>query len=134
MILVDSSVVLDLLTDDPNWASWSEEILENLSLSDSLVINDVIYAEISVGYRTIEKLEGDLALWNLRLTPIPRLALFEAGKTYRKYRSRAGTKTGVLPDFFIGAHAAVEGWPLLTRDVARIRTNFPSVTLIAPER
>jgi predicted nucleic acid-binding protein len=132
VILVDTSVVLDLVTDDPVWADWSQAMLDALAGNEEFVINDVVYAEVSVGYESIGDLDETMTAWRLRLAPIPRLALFEAGKAYRQYRARAGTKTGVLPDFFIGAHAAAEGWPLLTRDAARVRTYFPKVQLIAP--
>jgi hypothetical protein len=107
-------------------------MLENLAISDPLAINDVIYAEISVGYRTTDELETALESCNLRFARIPREALFTAGKAFLCYRRASGTKTGVLPDFLIGAHAAVEGWPLLTRDAARVKTYFPTVDVIEP--
>ena len=107
-------------------------MLEAADAGDEIVINDVIYAEVSVGYHDIAQFDATLRAWRLNIMPMPRLALFQAGKAYRRYRSQGGTKTGVLSDFFIGAHAAAEGWPLLTRDTARIRSYFPDVALIAP--
>lgn len=99
---------------------------------DGLAIDGVVYAELSIGYDALADLEVMLAEWNLSFRPITRPALFRAGKAYKRYRKQRGTKTGVLPDFFIGAHALAEGWPLLNRDTGRVKTYFPSVTLIAP--
>ncbi len=132
MTLVDTNVLLDLVTDDPNFADWSIAQLEAASLSGPLLINDVIYAELSVRYETIEKLDDFIEGTALKLEPVPTAALFLAGKVFQRYRERGGTKTGVLPDFFIGAHAAVLDVPLLTRDIARYRTYYPTLTLITP--
>lgn len=131
-ILVDTNVLLDLVTNDPVWADWSQGQLETLALSNSLVINPIIYSELSIAFKRIEDLERTLADVALKLTELPREALFLAGKVYLKYRQRRGTKGSVPPDFYIGAHAAVMRWPLLTRDVARFRSYFPTVKLIAP--
>jgi predicted nucleic acid-binding protein len=98
-----------------------------------LLINDVIYAETSVGFRNVGDFDAALAELGVAVMPIPRLALFLAGKAFTQYRRAGGTRTGVLPDFFIGAHATVEGIPLLTRDARRYRHYFPTVQLIAPE-
>jgi len=133
MILVDTNVLLDLVTDDPNWAAWSQAQLEAAALRDDLAINAVIYAELSIGFRRIEEVDAMLDTTGLRLEPIPRPALFLAGKAFRQYRQAGGAKTGVPPDFFIGAHAAVTKAPLLTRDARRYRTYFPTVEVVGPE-
>ena len=132
MILVDTNVLLDVVTDDPQWADWSQHQLEAASLSDRLAINSVIYAELSIGYERIEELDAALDTAGISLAEIPRPALFLAGKVFRAYRKRGGPKTGVLPDFFIGAHAAVAKVPLLTRDPRRYRNYYPTAELIAP--
>lgn len=132
MILVDTNVLLDLVTDDPAWATWSQQQLEAASLRDRLAINPVIYAELSVGYPRIEALDAMLDLASIALEPIPRSALFLAGKAFQTYRRTGGPKTGVLPDFFIGAHAAVTQADLLTRDRGRYARYFPSLRLISP--
>jgi predicted nucleic acid-binding protein len=133
MILVDTNVLLDLVTDDPRWGDWSQHQLEAASLQGPLAINDVVYAELAIGYARIESLDAFVAGAGLRIDPMPRAALFLAGKAFERYRRMCGTKTGVLPDFFIGAHASVLGARLLTRDVGRYRTWFPTLALIAPE-
>ncbi|TIO80817.1 MAG: type II toxin-antitoxin system VapC family toxin [Mesorhizobium sp.] len=132
MTLVDTNVLLDLVTDDPKWAEWSIAQLEAASLHGPLLINDAVYAELAVRYSRIEDLDAFLDEAGLEIGPIPRAALFLAGKVFTKYRKSGGSRTGVLPDFFIGAHAAVNGLPLLTRDVGRYRTYFPSLKLITP--
>lgn len=106
--------------------------MESATLNGSLLINDIVYAEMSVRYDTVEHLDATLASAGIRLTPIPRAALFLAGRVFVQYRRAGGSRTGVLPDFFIGAHAAVERLPLLTRDAVRYRAYFPTLTLIAP--
>jgi len=130
--LVDTNVLLDLATDDPKWADWSIAELEKASLNGPLLINDVVYAELAVRYDCIEDLDAFLDQSGLEMAAIPRAALFLAGKVFTKYRKSGGTRTGVLPDVFIGAHTMVGGLTLLTRDVGRYRTYFPSLTLIAP--
>lgn len=132
MTLVDTNVLLDLVTDDPKWADWSLSQLESASLDGPLLINDAVYAELAVRYERIEQLEAFVDGAGLEMTSMPRAALFLAGKVFTQYRRAGGSKTGVLPDFFIGAHAAVARLPLLTRDVRRYRTYFPSLKLIAP--
>ena len=132
--MVDSNVLLDVLTEDRNWFAWSSEILDEHAEEHILVINPVIYAEISVGFDRIEDLDAALPEERIRRLPIPPEAAFLAGKCFVKYRRRGGTKRAPLPDFFIGAHAAVERIPLITRDVARYRTYFPTLTLIHPPR
>lgn len=132
MILVDTNVLLDLVTDDANWADWSIAQLEAASLRGPLLINDVIYAELAVRYGRIEELEAFVGEAGLEIAPIPRAALFLAGKVFTQYRKAGGSRTGVLPDFFIGAQAAVSQLTLLTRDIGRYRTYFPSLTLVTP--
>jgi predicted nucleic acid-binding protein len=132
VILVDTNVLLDLVTDDPNWAEWSLARLEEAALAGPVLINDVVYAETSVRYERIEDLDAMLADAMIDIAPTPRPALFLAGKAFRQYRAAGGVRTGVLPDFFIGAHASIEGWSLLTRDARRYRTYFPKLALIAP--
>lgn len=132
MTLVDTNILLDMVTGDPVWADWSIQQLDAASVKGPLAINDVVYAELSVRFERIEQLDEILEAAGISLRPIPRPALFLAGKVFRRYRASGGIRNGVLPDFFIGAHAAVAGLPLLTRDVQRYRTYFPSLRLIAP--
>jgi predicted nucleic acid-binding protein len=132
VVLVDTNVLLDVLQDDPQWAAWSQEKLDAASTTDTLAINPVIYSELSVAFDRIEELEAVIAEGSLAVEPIPREALFLAGKVFLNYRRNRGTKQSVLPDFYIGAHAAVMQWPILTRDVGRYRTHFPTVSLITP--
>lgn len=132
-VLVDTNVLLDVVEDDPVWAEWSLEQLERLSVSEKLVINPIIYAELSIGFARIEELDNMLSVTGLALAEIPRPALFLAGKAFQIYRKRGGAKAGVLPDFFIGAHAAVAGMSLLTRDTGRYQSYYPTLNLIHPE-
>lgn len=132
MTFVDSNILIDVFSDDPRWYDWSVTQLAKASLTGTVFINDVVYAETSARFANIGKLEEALAGAGVVRTPIPSEALFLAGKAYVRYRQTGGLRTGVLPDFFIGAHAAVERLPLLTRDVGRYRTYFPTVELIAP--
>jgi predicted nucleic acid-binding protein len=132
MTLVDTNVLLDVVTDDPVWAGWSLAQLDAAALRGPVIINAAVYAELSVRFDRIEDLdillnEAEVDLWDM-----PRTALFLAGKVFQRYRAAGGSRTGVLPDFFIGAHAAVERIPLLTRDVKRYRAYFPSLILITP--
>ena len=132
MLLVDTNVLVDVLQDDPQWADWSIGQLRAQAKIHELVINPVVYAELSLSFSTFESLDRVVATMQLALREIPRPALFLAAKAYAQYRRRGGNKQRVLPDFFIGAHAAVEGWPLLTRDASRFRTYFPALTVLAP--
>lgn len=132
MTLIDTNVLLDLVTDDPTWADWSIRQLDAAAERGRLLINDVVYAELSIRFPRAEDVEDMLAEAGVIVAPIPRPALFLAGKAFQRYRTSGGARLGVLPDFFIGAHASVAGLPLLTRDVQRYRTYFPSVELIAP--
>jgi predicted nucleic acid-binding protein len=130
--LVDTNVLLDVLSDDPNWRTWSVNQLEQRSSEGPLLINDVIYAELSSRFSTEDLLDRKVSELNVALQRMPKRALFLAGHAYERYRRSGGTRSGVLPDFFIGAHAQVAQWPLLTRDVRRYRTYFPDVELIVP--
>jgi len=132
LTLVDTNVLLDLFTNDPKWADWSVSRLEAAALKGPLVINGVTFAELSVRFERIEVLDETLRQLQINLAPTPRPALFLAGKVFLRYRAAGGTRTGVLPDFFIGAHAAVAGFSLLSRDAQRYRTYFPRIDLIAP--
>lgn len=132
MILIDTNILLDLVTDDPQWAEWSRQQLDFAAARDEIAINDIVYAELSVGYATIEELDDMIHRAGVINAAIPRSALFLAGKAFRRYRLAGGTKAGVLPDFFIGAHAVISDSALITRDTARYRTYFPGIMLIAP--
>ena len=134
MTLIDSNVLLDVVTDGEAWADWSQSQLEHAALHGPLVINAVIYAEISTRYATVDAVDSLLLDLNIDVAMTPRSALFLAGKAYLQYRAAGGMRTGVLADFFIGAHAAVEQLPLLTRESRRYRHYFPTVVLITPEK
>ena len=131
-VLIDSNVLLDLMTEDTPWFSWSAAAVERLADSSRLVINTMIYAEVSVRFSRIEDLEAALPKSMFDREAIPHEAAFLAGKSFLAYRRRGGTRRSPLPDFFIGAHAAVAGYRLLTRDATRYRTYFPKLQLIAP--
>ncbi len=131
-ILVDSNVILDIVTEDKKWFPWSSQALTKYAETHTLVINPIIYAEVSVGFNRIEDVEEVLPPAFFRWDPIPWEAAFLAAKCFLSYRRRRGKKGSPLPDFFIGAHAAVLGIPLLTRDIARCRTYFPKLKIITP--
>ena len=132
MIFVDTNVIVDVVTNNPGWQGWSLQQLDAAALRGRLVINAVVYAELSIGFERLEEVDAALATAAIDVVEIPRGALFVAGKAFREYRRRGGTRTGVLPDFFIGAHAAVLSATLVTRDAGRYRTYFPTLELIAP--
>ena len=132
MVLIDTNILLDVLENDSDWASWSQDQLDAAAATDALAINPIIYSELSMAFARIEELDTVIEEASLNVEAIPREALFLAGKVFLTYRKAQGTKHNVLPDFFIGAHAAVMQWPILTRDVGRYRTYFPTVQLIAP--
>lgn len=132
-MLVDTNVLVDLLEDDPEWADWSVAQLRAQSQLHKLCINPVIYAELSLTFSTFEALDEVLDSLRIPVIELPRPALFLAGKAFAQYRRRGGTKANVLPDFFIGAHAAVARWPVLTRDASRYASYFPTVALVTPE-
>ena len=130
--LVDSNVLLDIVTNDETWSEWSEQALARAADESTLAINPIIYAEVSIGYGTIEELEDLLPPGDFHRLGLPYEAAFLAGKAFLAYRRRGGSRTAPLPDFYIGAHAAVAGLRLLTRDPRRYRTYFPTVDIIAP--
>jgi predicted nucleic acid-binding protein len=132
MLLVDTNVLIDVLENDPDWADWSVGQLRAQAKIHELAINPVIYAELSLAFATYEALEASIADLGLEVLDVPRPALFLAGKAFLRYRRSGGSTTNVLSDFIVGAHAAVTALPLLTRDVNRYRTYFPSVELVAP--
>lgn len=131
-VLVDSNVLLDLATEDPHWSDWSSEQLERLAEETLLVINPIVYAEVSVGYETVEEVEELLTPDFVLREDLPWEAAFLAGKCFLMYRRRGGSKTAPLPDFYIGAHAAVRDFKLLTRDARRFRSYFPKLEILAP--
>jgi hypothetical protein len=131
-VFVDSCILLDLFTDDAKWANWSESVLGKYSQSNTLFINSVVYTEVSIGFNRIEEVEKAIEQVGVKVLEIPREALFLAGKVFLDYRRNRGTKSSTLPDFFIGAHAAVSSFDLITRDSARYKTYFPSITIICP--
>ena len=133
MLLVDTNVLVDVLEDDPEWADWSIGQLRAQSKIHRLAINPVIYSELSLTFSTVEALDRTVDDLGLTMIEIPRPALFLAGKAFVRYRRQGGKKNNVLADFFIGAHAAVAGWPVLTRDVRRYARYFPTVALVSPD-
>ncbi|HUB95822.1 MAG TPA: type II toxin-antitoxin system VapC family toxin [Stellaceae bacterium] len=132
-VLVDSNVLLDVLSQDSEWLAWSATSLEVAARDSRLVINTIIFAEVSVRYSRLEDVDDALPRSLFDREAIPDEAAFLAGKSYVAYRRRGGTRQAPLPDFFIGAHAAVAGYRLLTRDPARYRSYFPKLSLLAPE-
>lgn len=132
MILVDSNVIIDILTSDANWYAWSQAALAAAADGDEIAINPIIYAEIAAGFATIEELDTHLGSGEFRRLPLPYAAGFVAGQAFKEYRRRGGSQTSPLPDFYIGAHAAIGGLRLLTRDPRRYASYFPGVEIIAP--
>lgn len=132
MLLVDTNVLVDVLQNDPQWAEWSIGQMRAQASLHALVVDPIIYAEVSLSFSTLEALEEVVDTLGLEVREVPRPALFLAAKTYALYRRRGGSKHQVLPDLFIGAHAVVEGCPLLTRDPARFKSYFPTLEVIAP--
>jgi predicted nucleic acid-binding protein len=130
--LIDSNIVLDLATADPAWGQWSRRALAEMAEHTVLIVNPIVYAEVSVGFANIEELDAVLPAALYRRDPLPWEAAFLAGKCFLQYRRRGGQRRSPLPDFYIGAHAAVERLGLLTRDAARYRSYFPTVALFAP--
>ncbi len=131
-LLVDTNILVDVLEDDPEWADWSIQQMRAQAQIHELAINPIIYAELSLTFASVEALDGVISDLGLSFQELPRPALFLAGKAFVRYRRQGGTKQNVLADFFIGAHAAVTGALLLTRDARRYRNYFPSVGLITP--
>lgn len=134
MLLVDTNVLVDVLEDDPDWADWSITQLQNQAQVHQLIINPIIYSEVSLTFSSVEALDDCLDAMKLKMVDIPKPALFLAGKAFVQYRRQGGTKHNVLADFFIGAHAAVARLPILTRDERRYASYFPSVRRIAPQQ
>ena len=132
-VFIDSCVLLDLFTNDPNWAEWSEFVLEKYSQTNTLYINSIVYTEVSIGFEKIEEVETAISALGVKVIEMPREAFFLTGKAFLKYRRNKGTKNSPLPDFFIGAHSAVSAFNLITRDLAKYKTYFPQVKLIHPE-
>ena len=133
-VLVDSNVLLDVATNDPHWGDWSSRALAEVAVYTTLIINPLIYAEVSIGYTTIEALDAALPATLYRREPLPWEAGFLAGKSFLQYRRRGGLRTAPLPDFYIGAHSAIRRLALLTRDAARYRGYFPTVEIFAPAK
>ncbi len=131
-ILIDTCVITDLSTPNSEWFEWSASTLEKLDPNNTFIINPIIYTECSVGFTTIEEVEALFNALGFNILEIPKEALFLAGKAFLQYKKRKGSKSNVLPDFFIGAHAAVMGYSLISRDKGRFSTYFPSVELIIP--
>ena len=131
-VLVDSNIILDVATQDPTWGARSGSVLAREAEMAQLVINPIIFAEVSVGFEKVEELDSALPPGLFRREDLPWEAAFLAGKCFLAYRRRGGTRTSTLPDFFIGAHAALAGYRLLTRDAARYRTNFPALKILEP--
>jgi predicted nucleic acid-binding protein len=131
-VLVDSNVLLDVAYGDPRWASWSSTALASVADEAVLVVNPLIYAEVSVRYGSIEAVESAMPTSLYRREDIPYEAAFLAGKAYVQYRERGGKRRSILPDFLIGAHAAIAGYRMLTRDPRRYRSYFPTLELISP--
>jgi predicted nucleic acid-binding protein len=131
-VLVDSNVLLDILTNDPHWYAWSAAQLDASAAQDELAINPIIYAEVSVGFDRIEDLDDALSPDIFMRLPLPWEAGFLAGKAFLRYRRARGQRTSPLPDFYIGAHAAIEGMQLLTRDAKRYHTYYPKLDIIGP--
>jgi predicted nucleic acid-binding protein len=132
-ILVDSCVLLDLFTDDAEWAEWSEKILGQYSQTNTLYINSIIYTEVSIGFNLIEEVEAAIEQAGIKVLEIPREALFLAGKVFLNYRKSKGTKHSTLPDFYIGAHATISTFDLITRDISKFKTYFPNINIIYPK-
>ena len=133
-VLVDSNILLDVATNDPSWGDWSASALAEIAEQTTLFINPIIYAEVSIGYTTIEALDAALPATLYQREPLPWEAGFLAGKSFLHYRRLGGARTSPLPDFYIGAHAAIGHLALLTRDVARYRSYFPKVEILAPTK
>ncbi len=132
-VLVDSNVILDIFLDDPNWAEWSESVLEEYITLATLFINSIIYSEVSIAFDQIERLEAAMTKGRFQILEIPKEALFLAGKAFLEYRKNKGVKRSPLPNFYIGAQVAVLGMKLITRDLNRYQHYFPTVRLISPQ-
>ncbi len=132
-LFVDSCILLDLFTNDSKWADWSEKILDRYSQTNTLYINSIVYTEISIGFNKIEEVEYVIDQLGIKVLEMPREALFLAGKVFQKYRKNKGPKSSTLPDFFIGSHATISSFALITRDISRYKTYFPQLRIIGPD-
>jgi len=132
MIFVDTNVLIDVAANNPIWVAWSRDELNAADSADELAIDDIVYAELAVGYRRVEEADAFIRQSNISVRRTPRPALFLAGKAFQRYRASGGTRTGVLPDFLIGAHAVSTNSRLITRDPRRYRAYFPGIELITP--
>ena len=130
MTLIDSNILIDILGGDPVWAEHSVRRLSACARRGPIAINDVVYAELAAGFASQAQLDDEVAAMRLKFAPMSKAALFLAGQAFRRYRVAGGARPNVLADFFIGAQASVEGWPILTRDERRYRTYFPDVALV----
>jgi predicted nucleic acid-binding protein len=130
LTLIDSNILIDILGGDPRWSASSIVSLADRAKRGPIAINDVIYAELSAGFETREKLDQEIDAMGLKVTQLTKSALFLAGQAFRRYRAAGGTRANVLADFFIGAQASDESWPILTRDAKRYRTYFPDVKVV----
>lgn len=130
--LVDSNVLIDVLGQDPHWSPWSDEALIEAVRDGAAFVNQIVYAEVSIGFPTAQECDSALESHGIERIPLPWPAAFLAGRAFMEYRRRGGTRMSLLPDFLIGAHAAVGGLRVITRDPARIRSYFPGVELITP--
>jgi len=133
MVLVDANVLLDILTDDPKWRTWSEEKLLASIETAQVAVNPIIYSELAAAYKTAAELDRAVSGWPIQRLPLPYEAAFPAAQAFLRYRREGGQRRSPLPDFYIGAHAQTQGFTLLTRDAARYRTYFPKLRLIAPD-
>ena len=132
MTLVDSNVLIDIFSADEVWLDWSAAALDRCAADGALLINEIVFAELAVRSTSEEALKADLDRLSIALEHTPTSALYLAGKVFAKYRSSGGTRTSLIPDFFLGAHAQIAELPILTRDARRYRTHFPKVRLITP--
>ncbi len=133
MTLIDSDIVIDILGGDPDWSEHSVRRLSDCARRGPIAINDVVYAELAAGFASQAQLDDEVAAMRLKIAPMSKAALFLAGQAFRRYRESGGTRPDILADFFIGAQASAEGWPILTRDERRYRAYFPDVVLVSIE-
>jgi len=132
LTLVDTNIFIDILSDDPRWAKWSLDSMANVAETGPLIIDSIVYSELSIRFADDRQLDGFIRRFEVELAPTPKVALVRAGKAFAAYRAAGGSRTSLLPDFFIGAHAEVTGHAILRRDIRRFRTYFPAVRLITP--
>ncbi len=130
-ILVDTNVIIDIITDDSNWADWSIKAMEQHADHD-LLINPAIYAELCFGYNSVEEVDYLIRQFGLKFQEVPKAGLFRAAKAFKQYKKRGGSKDFVLPDYFIGGHAEASNYPIMTRDIKRYKSYFPAIDLICP--